>query len=237
MILILSLLGISWIKSKRINWKQLTILAVSFVFVFTSIAVALQKGYVNRDATLAENLPAIIESFQWYAVGGIVAFDQIFHDPQKIPHAWDIDRVFKQAANKLGARFYIPSMNAEFVDIGPEIDTNVYTCYFGYFPEFGLFGTTIIMMFLGAALTWVFKVAYRGDPRAQILYGFLLSCIVLSEFNETFFYGLNFLLKAIILCYVAYKWRRLEAIFRVTPRAVSNILPSTGGGGRAPRTA
>jgi oligosaccharide repeat unit polymerase len=214
-ILLLSLLGVSWIRTRRVNWKQLAVICVLFVFVFTSMAILLEKGFTRRNATLLENLPTLVEGFQEYALGGIVAFDRVFHDPQKIPAVWSIDRVFVQAANKLGANFSLPSLRASFVDVGPEIDTNVYTSYFAYFPHFGLIGTSLILLFLGSVTTRVFWAAHSGDPVAQLIYGILFSGIVLSGYGEYFFMNLNFLAKALLFGYFLYKWRRLESVFRI----------------------
>jgi len=214
-ILLISLLGISWIRSRRVNWKQLAVVSVLFVSVFVSMALLLEKGFTRRDATLRENLPTFVEGFQEYAFGGIVAFDRVFHDPQKIPAVWGIDRVFVQAANKLGAKFSLPSSHAAFVDVGPEVETNVYTSYFAYFPHFGLIGTTVILLFLGSVTTRVFWAAHHGDRVAQLIYGILFSGILLSGYAEYFFMNLNFLAKAFLFSYFLYKWRRLESVFRI----------------------
>lgn len=210
--LVLSLLAIGWTKGRGIKWKPLLVATSVFLVIFFLIAVLLEKGYVERKVTLRENLPALVQQLEWYGAGGLVAFDQVFHDPNKIPPVWGIDRVFRQAANKLGANFQIPSLHAEFVDVGPEIYTNVYTCYFSYFPPFGILGTTFILMFLGGIASYVYKLAAHGDPLAQIVFGVLFAQIALSAFSDEFFLGLNFMAKTLLLTYLLYKWRGLESL-------------------------
>ena len=91
-ILLLSLLAISWMRGRKIKWKFLLVVTSAFFAVFIAIAFLLEKGYVERDAALRENIPALVEQVEWYAAGGLVAFDQVFHDPKKIPPVWGIDR-------------------------------------------------------------------------------------------------------------------------------------------------
>ena len=208
--LLISLVGISWLRAGRIKWKQLALMATLFIFVFSFIGITLQKGYVSNEASLSENFQPLVESFQLYAVGSIVAFDDVFHHPGRIPPVWKWNRVFLQAANKLGANYYVPSLNAEYVDVGPEMFMNTYTMYFAYFPDFGLLGTSLIITLLGSAVTFAYLAADRGDPQAQVLFSILLSGILLSGSSEQFLLALNFLAKALLFTFVVYGWRGLE---------------------------
>jgi oligosaccharide repeat unit polymerase len=218
-ILLLGLLSISWIRGRKIKWKFLLVVTSAFFAVFFAIAFLLEKGYVERQAALRENVPALAQQVEWYAAGGVVAFDQVFHDPKKIPPVWGIDRTFRQAANKLGANFQIPSLHADFVDIGPEMFTNVYTFYFAYFPDFGMSGVTIILLILGLIASYVFQLAAHGNPIAQIVFGILFADIALSGFADEFFLGLNFLAKTLLFTYLLYRWRGLESLPRLRSKA------------------
>ncbi len=211
-ILLLSLLAISWMRGRKIKWKFLLVVTSAFFAVFIAIAFLLEKGYVERDAALRENIPALVEQVEWYAAGGLVAFDQVFHDPKKIPPVWGIDRNFRQAANKLGANFQVPSLHADFVDIGPEMFTNVYTLYFAYFPDFGMCGVTLIVLILGCTSSYVYQLATHGNPIAQVVFGILFADIALSGFTDGFFLGLNFLAKTLLFTYLLYRWRGLESL-------------------------
>src|SRR5262249_51498557 len=166
---------------------------------------------------------------QEYAFGGIVAFDQVFHNPLKIPAVWSIDRVFRQVANKLGAGLEVPSLHAAFVDVGPEMETNVYTTYFAYFPHFGLVGTTLVLLFLGGVTSSVYWAAGRGDQVAQLIYGILFSGIILTGYNESLFMNMNFLAKALLFGYLLYKWRGLESVFGFVLPSRAKGLPVVAG--------
>ena len=71
--------------------------------------------------------------------------------PNIVPHNWHIDRFFLETSNKLGARFEIPSLHAEYVELGPRYSSNVYTAYFAYI-DFGLPLMMAIVSLIGFVL-------------------------------------------------------------------------------------
>src|SRR5207247_643534 len=79
-----------------------------------------------------------------------------------------------------------------------DYDTNVYSIYFAYYPDYGLAGASIIMLVLGAILTRVYQKAIRGNPRALVLYASVFSGILLSGFSEYFLLTINFWVKAVV---------------------------------------
>jgi oligosaccharide repeat unit polymerase len=204
MLLLLSLLGIYWIKNKKINIKATLIFGVVFIFAFSFAQIALGKAGASSALSLKDNIPILFEGFLWYAVGGVVAFNQVALFPELIPSTGGTFRVIKEFANAFGADFHIPGLHAAYTQIAPDKYTNVYTTYFYYYKDFGLFGTFLMMIFLGFVLTFVFKEAMKGNYNAIILYGLCFSGLVLTCFNEQFFWQFNLILKLVIIMAVVY---------------------------------
>jgi oligosaccharide repeat unit polymerase len=213
--LLLSLVALSWIVNRRLNWRLLAAAGVMFVLLFSFIAIALEKGTTRRDASLMENVPTIVEGFQWYAVGGIVGFDQVYHNPTIIPASWDLRKPFAGIANKLGQRVETKSLHAAYLMVGPRKPDNVYTMYFAYVPLLGSAGTLFLMTCLGFVLALIHRYAAARAPEALVLFAFCLAGLTLSGFNESILLAVNPLVKAFLLTALLYRW---DALKRLIPR-------------------
>ncbi len=213
--LLLGLVGLSWIRDRRLNWKMFAAAGVMFVFVFAMISIALEKGNTRRNASLLENAPTIIEGFQWYAVGGIVGFDQVYRQPNVIPATWDLRKPFAGIANKVGLRVDTKSLHAAYVMVGPQKADNVYTMYFAYVPLLGVAGTLALMVFLGFVLSYIHRYADARAPEGLIVFAMCFSGLTLSGFNESLLLGINPIVKAALLTAFLYRWDFLK---RMIPR-------------------
>jgi oligosaccharide repeat unit polymerase len=220
--LIFAFICLDWLRHKRLHWKPLMGLALVFVFLFGAMAILLQKGEARADASLAENLAPVAEGFALYTGGGIVGFDQVVRQPNIIPHNWQINKFFLEAANKLGAHFDIPDLHAEFLEVGPNLSGNVYTMYFAYL-DLGIGGMMLTTALVGFAVTFCFTRALQGSKLAMVLYSFFFGAILLSPFSENFFMGLNYSTKIFAVCWVVYNLPFRAAQFRVLlNRVVAN---------------
>jgi oligosaccharide repeat unit polymerase len=212
--ILVSLFAIEVVRQRRIPWRTLVVLGLVFFIAFFGLAILVMKAGASPEQSLAENVPALVEGFQIYTIGGLVAFDNMYQHPTAIPPTQNIDRSFKILANKIGFRTEVPYLHAEFSTVGASgINTNVYTIYFTYFPQLGTLGSVAMMSLVGAGLTWVYFKAVGGGPRVVIMFAILFYGIPLSCFSENYFNNLNFLAKmllATLLCY-GLRSRRAQA--------------------------
>ncbi len=199
-VLILALIGVSWIKTKRLNLKFLLMFLLSFFIFFSAIT------FSRSSERVMENKMMLFKEVQIYMLGGLVAFDRVAQDPACIPSTGGAGRFFLETASKIGADVSVPPLHAEYTKISPANRINVYTIYFSYFQDYGLAGVVVLMFWLGSILTWVYAHAAKGHPTAAITYGILFSGMILSCFGEFFYTGLNFLIKALLFTFVLYHW-------------------------------
>lgn len=193
------------LRHRRISWKFVAGFALVFVLAFFGLAILVGKAGASSDATLSENAPMLVEGFQLYTLGPLVAFDNLYQHPSAIPPTQNIDRNFRIAANKLGYHTEVPYLHAAFSTVGPSgIDMNAYTIYFSYFPQLGTLGSLVMMLMLGALVTWSYCRAIGGGPQAVIIFAILFYAIPLSGYAEYYFMNLNFLGKMILLTFVCY---------------------------------
>lgn len=197
--------AIALYRGRRLRPSIIAAGAMTFVAVFVSIALAL-RGPSSLEELPGAALEKELRGLSVYALGGLVAFDQTLQHPGLVdPAHHSISRIFLQALNKVGGRFELPSLHAEYVYVTSEEDvTNVYTCYFPYYGDFGWYGILLIPMLVGWALSWAYYFARAGEPVALLLSGLFVSPILMSGFAELFFYGLNLFAKALLFALVLY---------------------------------
>ena len=205
---LVSLFTIEVLRQRRIPWRPLLVLGLVFVVAFFGLAILVKKAGASAEASFADNVPVLVEGFQLYTVGALVAFDNLYQHPSAIPPTQNIDRNFRIIANKLGFRTEVPYLHAEYSTVGPSgIDTNVYTIYFSYFPQLGTLGSVAMMSMLGAGLTWAYSKAAVGGPRAVIMFAILFYGIPMSGYSENYFLNLNFLAKMLLVTFLCYGLR------------------------------
>lgn len=203
MCLVCGLIGVAWLASGRWSFRSAILGSLGAVFAFSAAAVLLNKGG-RLDESLAENIPSVSQMAMFYAVGPLVAFENAFQNPGDIPPVWSIGYSVLQLVSKLGLGVPAPALHAEYSQVAPAEWMNVYTMYFAYVPSFGVPGALLLTALVGAGLTWLFRHARAGDPRARLVYATAVSAILLSGFNEQFFMSLTFYAKAAVFSIVVY---------------------------------
>jgi oligosaccharide repeat unit polymerase len=204
-ILLLSFVCLSSIRTTGIPWKALIGIFLSLVIIAGAMAIAIEKGEARSDAPLAENLVPVFQGFVLYAAGGLVAFDRVVRQPSIIPHNWQITTPLLLVANKLGAHFDVPFQHSEFVDVGPQgLDQNVYTMYFAYF-DLGRAGMMLAIAFMGFVVTTSYRLAIAGSKLSTIIYSYFFGALLLSPFSDLFFMGLNFSVKLFIVAWLVFR--------------------------------
>jgi len=204
--LVFGIVALAVLVSGRVSWRWLLLGIVFLLLTFSVVAVVLGKGG-SIDQSIEENVKGVAEIAQLYALGAPIAFDHTLQMPADVPPVWFPSRIFIHIANKLGAKIALPSMHAEWTQVGLDAWTNAYTIYFAYVPSFGVMGAIGMLFALGTTLTWLFKSAYSGNPRSRLVFATMAQAIVMSVFAEGFFIGATFFAKAALFSLVFYGWR------------------------------
>ncbi len=217
--LLLTLYFISAIKGRRLRVLPLLVTIGLAVGAF-AVGLSLTNLVFETFASTADMFSAIGEQILTYWVGGIVAFQRIVENPNDIQSTQQIGRAFLETARSLGMDVQLPPIHADYTMISPYIGTNVYTIYFTYFKDIGLFGAAIIMLVLGWGVTFLYKRAIQGKTIAILFYAMMCAALVESISAEHFILALNAYIKALAFLYVVYrlvpsieyerlrKWRR-----------------------------
>jgi oligosaccharide repeat unit polymerase len=207
-----SLVCIHVLKTGRVRWKVLAAIFVVVVIIFGVMGVLVQKGEAKADASFSENLHPVLEGFAIYGGGGIVGFDRVMRQPNIIPHNWQINRFFLETFNKMGARFEIPYVHAEFVQLGPRYSGNIYTAYFAYI-DLGFPLMIAVVVFLGFVLCLTYRKAVGGSKIASVMYSYYFSGLVLMPLGEQLFMQLNLIVKLYAVVWLVYSLpQRMEQV-------------------------
>jgi oligosaccharide repeat unit polymerase len=224
--LIFILFAIDWMKNQRIRWKVLASMVILFLLIATVLSVLVGKAGADPNASVSENRAPIRDGLALYAVGGIVGFDRVVRQPNIIAHTWQINRFFHETANKFGAHFEVPIIHAAFVDVGPQLNGNVYTMYFAYI-DLGLPGMMAVTAFIGIIVGISYRKGLQGSNIARLIYAYFFECMLLAPYSEKFFLELNFSLKILAVSWLVYELPRSWAAFTTsTRRAVVRLAQS-----------
>jgi oligosaccharide repeat unit polymerase len=202
--LLLSLVCVLLLHGK-FKIKTALIVAVSFFILFAAPAVLLGKGGA-KDAGIAENLTSLIENLQVYALAGMVAFDQTVLRPGVIESNNSTFMFFAALLKALGRSFGFQLQTAPTVldyTATPWL-TNVYSVYFPYYSDFGLWGLMAIMFSLGAVLSFFYRFAVTGRPEFILLYSLSFGFLMITSFAEAFLTALSYWIQATIFAFVLY---------------------------------
>ncbi|MGB8131552.1 MAG: O-antigen polymerase, partial [Candidatus Angelobacter sp.] len=223
-----SLICIHILKTGRVQWKALASIFAVFLIIFGVMGVLVQKGDARADATFSENVRPVLEGFAVYGAGGAVGFDRLMRQPNIVPHNWHIDRFFLETSNKLGARFEIPSLHAEYVELGPRYSSNVYTAYFAYI-DFGLPLMMAIVSLIGFVLCLTYRRAVEGGKVATVMFAFFFSGLILMVFNEQFFMQLNYISKLFVVAWIVYslplRMQQFSCVLRHNRTSETSVRP------------
>lgn len=201
--LVITLTFISFMRARRINYAVLAGTLAVALLLFAGGLLLINFSGVHTDASLA-TFQLLGRTVQNYWLGGLVAFDRVVQSPTSIQSTQQLGRFFLEVANIFGARYPIPSINAEYTSISGWQDTNTYTMYFSYFNGNGWLGIVFGMSVLGGVLTWIYNFARLGYPIAIIIYGVSAKAIVLSFHAEHFVLELYLYLRLMLFLYLIY---------------------------------
>ncbi|HLJ28101.1 MAG TPA: O-antigen polymerase [Candidatus Angelobacter sp.] len=196
--LVVGLLGIDWIKNRRIRWKVALVMVLVMV-----IAIVVIELYVHLNGSLQEQAGPILRQFALYSSGGMVGFDRMVREPNIVPQPNPIYVWYLRIIRRLGTQVEIPEVS-DFVTVGPQFATNnVYTVY-GEYLDWGYAGAILWVGGLGLLATLVYKRALQGRMISILLYGILLRNIVFSPFTEYFVSNAYLLVKVIAVAWLVY---------------------------------
>ncbi|HKE33453.1 MAG TPA: O-antigen polymerase [Candidatus Angelobacter sp.] len=190
--LIVGLLCIDWIKTRRVRWKVLIAMALIFAALTATIEFYVHLG----GDSLQEKAVPIVQNFAIYASGGIVAFDRLARQPNVAPPVNDFYPYYLRIVRKLGGHVEVPEV-ADFISIGPHgTAVNVYTIYWS-FLELGYFGAIACVGVIGLLLTLIYKRAIQNSSLWVLLFAVLFRGVVFAPFNNQF--GLWYFLFFVVL--------------------------------------
>ncbi|PHO07905.1 hypothetical protein BFT35_03995 [Thermoanaerobacterium thermosaccharolyticum] len=208
--MILALLGVEIIREGKLKFKSFIKLGIPLIFVITFIAYFVGKSGVDKTKPFLQNIGAFYKDIITYLFGGMAAFDKAVMYHGLISSNGGVKRFFLQTAKSFGFNVYVPSLHMQFTSIGPGLVTNVYTIYSYYYIDYGLLGTCFFVFLLGIISSFIYKKAKSGNDLYCVLYGFFVSGIILSVYNENFYTNLNFLIKVIIIISILEFLKRLR---------------------------
>lgn len=214
-IVMLSIIGVEWVRSGKLRLKFLIPVATVLILFMSVLSVLVPKTDARRDTEILEMMAPVGRGLVLYAAGGIPAFSQVVEDPNIIPHDWQATAFFQPWINRLGGHLEL-SHHAQFLAIGPGgLQQNVYTIYFAYI-DYGYTGIILLMGAIGFVVALVHRRACSGHRIAVLLYGFFFAAMVLSPYSDYFFFvGLPFSTKLWMVSWVVFslpiRWRNLIA--------------------------
>jgi oligosaccharide repeat unit polymerase len=209
-ILIVALFAVVVVRKSRFGLRHLLqwIGVVVVIFVFISIL---------RDSEASSGGEGvgkfIVDQILIYGVGGTVAFDKIItsHLPNTIMNP-GIFLPLKEICNSIfGCNFVVPpSLNQEYIVIGNNAVTNVYTMYYNYYSQYGFILAMCILAMQGGLSTVIYLKAKAGSSYYTLIFGALLFHIIMSGFNENFFLSFMYMVKITIAYCLIYGWGFIE---------------------------
>lgn len=179
--LVLGLLYINWLKTRRIRWR-----AVGTTVIIFAAVIALVEYTVHINApSVEESAMPVINNATMYVSGGIIAFDQVMRNPHVVPLANPVYDIAMRVLKRLGYHADVVAAHGyEYVDIGPNnLINNTYSVY-GSWIAFGPLGMVSAMGLLGFVSGLAFKRALLGGRVAAIFYAVLFPGIFFSPFHD-----------------------------------------------------
>src|ERR1041385_8004845 len=220
LMLVISLVCIDWIKTRRLRWKLLVVMALIMVGVATMVEFYVHIG----GGSFSENIGSVFRMFVLYGSGGLVGFDRVVRQPNIIPQFNPIYVTVLRIVRRLGGQADIPEV-ADFVNVGANgFQDNVYTMFWSYL-DFGYVGMLITVAVLGFIVTLIYKRAISKYHMFVFLYATLAFSVVFSIFTEYFVSMFYYLLKVCLVSWVVYRRSERWAQFRrFTGRVASSDL-------------
>lgn len=209
LMLVISLICIDWIRTRRLRWKLLMVMGSIMLGVATIVEFYVHLG----GESFSGNIGSIFRMFILYGSGGLVGFDRVVRQPNIIPQFNPIYVTILRVIRRLGGQADIPEV-ADFVNIGPDgFQDNVYTMFWSYL-DFGYIGMLLTVAALGFIVAWIYKRALAKSHMFVFLYATLIFSVVFSIFTEYFVSMIYYLLKVCIVSWMVYRLPERWAQFR-----------------------
>lgn len=205
--LAVALMGIHMILRRHVSIR---VVLVGFVAIFVLFGIVTYGRMGSGDLFTAVK-QGWAELVAYFAISP-VGFSLYLDDPSLVPAVWSPWYFFMRTVNYLAPVFSIPSIHAQFLEVGPDAMYNTYTAYFAYYPSYGIGGVVAFMAFIGAACAWIHRRALRGGLVWVLLYSILIYGLLMSIFNESLLWDLNFDLKLVLVTLVFVSTRRLAVL-------------------------
>jgi oligosaccharide repeat unit polymerase len=213
-VVVLGALGIGLLRRRRISWRLLFVGFLGVLVMYVPLTILRAKGG-NIAELAADDMRLLRDIGLLYTVGPLIAFDSYLQDPAMLSRTWSISYFFLQTASRFGLDVNAPSTHMGYVAVGPLGNTNVYTMYFAYYPEFGFSGVILLTALVGYCSVWLYQAAQSCCDYLLILFGISFHEVCKTGFSEGFFLGLNMWIKAAGYCVVIYSLHRMAAARRV----------------------
>jgi oligosaccharide repeat unit polymerase len=174
--IIMGMMYIHWLKTRKIRWKMVATVCVVFALVFTVIEYTVHQ---------ADNTEQIAENAALYISGGIVAVDRVISNPHLVPLANPVYDITMRVLKRLGWHTEVVSAHGyQFVDIGPNgLMNNTYTVY-GSWINTGPFGMISAMLLIGFIAGLAYHRALRHGKVSAIFYAVYFPAIFFSPFSD-----------------------------------------------------
>ncbi len=210
----LALVGIEVIYEKKWLTKRMISIGMIMISISSIFAYFYGKSSINNDLSFFQNIDKILEDIVSYMLGGVVAFDNIIRGSIELPYNGGVFRFFMQTTNSLGADFEVGSLFMPFSRISDSLTTNIYSMYGDFSMHNGLIGIFFFTFLLGFLVSFIYSKVKKGKTVWIILYGQMISNMIMSGYSDAFYKSLNFQIKLIILVLLFETILRVKFIYK-----------------------
>jgi len=184
-LLLISLLASIKLLYNRLDLKYIFSFGFAFFILFAIFAVVLGKGGSIQSGFL-ENLNNVTKMFFWYMLGGLKAFDVFLQNQIDINNGTFVFRFIYAIGYKLGFSSTPPiDLVQPFLFI--PLPTNVYTIYYTYIQDFGVFVSFIFIGMFSILHTVFYFRARAGWESDRFFYSLLMYPLIISFFQDQYF--------------------------------------------------
>lgn len=169
----------------KLKIKYLLYSIVSIFLLFSAIGISLSKGG-SLDSSLEENISSVSESFVFYFIGGLSAFDLFINKRYDYTYGESSLRFLYAFFNKIGLTdIKLNQLVNDFVTV--PFETNVFTIYKDIFEDFGLIYMIIIIFSMSTLHTFFyFKAINERKIVYTFFYSLMLYPLLMSFFQEQY---------------------------------------------------
>lgn len=134
-------------KAKNKTIVRYGIIGVLGFIVLFSVVSILKAPYLYKNAN---TIDVLLRQFSLYGTGGFVAFQKQF-DSNLFPHLEGANtaRFFLAISDKLFGTNLAPPLIQQYISIGSNVSTNVYTFYYWYASDFGALYALFVQFIIG----------------------------------------------------------------------------------------